>query len=309
MVRRTPAARLRRPPPSRLRYHARVVATVLLAATLAPPPPAWREVRLEARKLWLEAEAAVSVERCPLAVVARDLRTPPLGDAALPATSEVDVVRVRVRLPGGRAERITVWLDAATGAVLQSAKRRFGRGAYWKVRRYTDDGYYEWRTEPDEPGDLALPPPRWSDEFERRVVLDPPTGAVVTDPYALLAAMAQLERATGPVVVATRRGPAVIRLVPSPRRPRPATLAFRWPGGSGTLTVPRPRAVRVQVTPPAGLEPEEVRTGIFGMRGDLEIVLDPRLGIPLEIRGRARHVGRVRVRAVDAELRAPGGRP
>ncbi len=291
----------------------RTLAGFLLAAMAVPPAPGWHEVELSARKLLMRAEARITVERCPVSAVADDLRTPPLGAGVLPTTGMVDVVRVRAELPFGRSERVTVWLDAATGAVLQNTKRRLGRGRYWKVRRYTEDGYYEWRTEPDEPQDLRLPPSRWSDRWEQQVVFDaaPPADTVVTDPYAFLAALRALEALHRPVAVASGGRAVEIRLRRLSRRTVKTKGELHWPDGGRRLERVSARARWVEVAPAPGVDADAVETGLFGLRGTLELLLEPESWTPLQIRGRARSVGRVVIRLEHAELNAavPEERP
>ena len=290
-------------------YHAWVLAAAFFLGTLTlvPPQPAWLEIRLEARKLFLKATATITVERCPAAAVTADLRTPPLGEGVAPETGMVDVVRVNARLPFGRTERIAVWLDAATGAVLQNEKRRYGKDAYWKVRRATDDGYYEWRTEPDLPGETRNPPPAWSDRFERRVVFDPvpPEGTVVTDPYGLVAALPALLRSgrSTAIVSGDRAVPVTIRTLEPRTVSRTARL--RWPGGEGTVRRFTARPVQVRVNPGADVDRRRVRTGVLGLRGDLEILVADETGLPVLIRGRAPSVGKVTVHLAGAALRLP----
>lgn len=285
----------------------RAPAGLLLLALAVPPAPGWHRIDLEARKLLMKAEASIEVERCPVSAVAGDLMTPPLGEAVIPTTGMVDVVEVRAEMPFGRSERVTVWLDAATGAVLQNVKRRFGKGRYWKARRYTTDGFYEWRTEPDEPEDLRLPPPRWSDRWEHQVVFDPAPSAktVVTDPYAFLAALPVLEAQDRPLAVASGGRAVEIRLRRLSRRAVGAKAELHWPGGGRRLKRVLARACWVEVAPGPGVEAGSVETGLFGLRGTLELLLEPDSWTPLAIRGRARSIGRVVIRLERAELNAP----
>lgn len=292
-------------------YHSGMVPAVFLLGVLigGPPAVAWHGIALEAHKLFLKATASVTVERCPLGEVAAELWTPPLGEGAMPESGMVDVVQVRAKLPFGRLERITVWLDPVTGAVLQNEKRRFGKGAYWKVRRATDDGYYEWRTEPDLPGDTRRPPPQWSDRSERHVVFDPPPApsTVVTDPYAFLAALPALEATGRPIAVIAGRSAVPIEIRDAAPRMVRSGATIEWPGGRVRPARLRVRPVQIRVVPPRGTDRRSVRTGVFGMRGDLEILVAETTGLPLVVRGRAPSVGRVTVRLRRAVLDGPSG--
>ena len=286
-------------------------AAFLLAPLLASPPPlAWREIDLEARRFFMEARARITVERCPVDSVAAQLVTPPLGSAVVPVSGMVDVVRIEARLPFHGAERMTVWLDAVTGRALQNEKRRLGKGAYWKLRRMTDDGYYEWRTEPDAPGDAALDPREWSDRVERRVVFDPqpPSGTVVTDPYALLVALPLLESAGRPVAVVAGRLAVPVAFEPGGEATVSAKVRLQWPGGGRTLRRAGVRTVRVRVHPPPGVEEHSVHTGVFGLRGDLEITMTGGTALPIAVRGKVPSLGRLTIHLERAELQvAPEG--
>ena len=284
-----------------------VLSGWLIASAQAP---AWHQVHLTARKLFMKAEASITLERCSVSSVAHDLLTPPLGLAVIPTTGMVDVIRIEADLPFGRSESIVVWVDAATGAVLQNEKRRFGHGDYWKVRRYTGDGYYEWRTEPDLAEDAQRAPPRWSDRWEHQLVLTPPPppGAVVIDPYSILAILPVVEKSAADLYVISRSTAVQVRLKRLSSRDAHGDGLIVWPGGSRDSSFGRATAFRLEVVPKEGVDADDVETGLFGLRGSCEILVDPGTAVPFEIMGKAKSIGRVRIRLDRATLAAPPGR-
>ncbi len=286
----------------------RLLGLVLSGWLIASAPaPTWHQVHLTARKLFMKAEASITVERCSVGSVAADLLTPPLGLAVIPTTGMVDVIRIEADLPFGRSERIVVWVDAVTGAVLQNEKRRFGHGDYWKVRRYTGDGYYEWRTEPDLAEDTQRPPPQWSDRWEHHVVLSPPPppGAVIIDPYSILAILPAVERSRDALYVISRGSAAQVRLRRLSPRDARGRARVVWPGGSRDASFRKANAFRLEVVPTEGVDADDVETGLFGLRGSCEILIDPGTTVPLEITGKAKSIGRVRIRLDRAVLSIP----
>lgn len=286
----------------------RLLGLVLSGWLIASAPaPAWHQVHLTARKLFMKAEASITVERCSVSSVAPDLLTPPLGLAVIPTTGLIDVVRVKADLPFGRSERIVVWVDAATGAVLQNEKRRFGHGDYWKVRRYTGDGYYEWRTEPDLAEDAERPPPQWSDRWEHQLVVEPapPPGGIVIDPYSLLAILSTVKNSQLGLYVISRDTLVQVRLRRLAPRHARGRADVAWPGGSRETSFDLVDAFRLEVVPQAGVDARDVETGLFGLRGSCEILVDPETSLPVEISGRAKSIGRVRIRLDHADLSEP----
>ncbi len=286
----------------------RLLGFVLSGFLIAPAPaPAWHQMHLTARKLFMKAEASITVERCSVNSVATDLMTPPLGIAVIPTTGMVDVVRIDADLPFGRSERITVWVDAVTGTVLQNEKRRFGHDDYWKVRRYTEDGYYEWRTEPDLAEDAKRPPPRWSDRWEHQLVLSPPppTGAVIIDPYSILAILPALQQSRHGLYVISQGVAVQVRLRRLSRRDSRGRAHFAWPGGSRDASFGRANAFRLEVVSNNKVNADDVETGLFGLRGSCGILVDPATTVPFEITGKAKSIGRIRIRLDRAVLSAP----
>jgi len=150
-------------------------------STLAPVP--WRRLELSASKLLLSATTTLLVERVQATQVGAVLWTPPEGVPLPPPGSEVVTLTSVSELPFGRREQTTVWLDAATGAALQGHKVVSGRKAYEKVFRYTEEGFYFWRSSPASKDEERQGPESWSKRKSRlvRTATALPKGVVITD--------------------------------------------------------------------------------------------------------------------------------
>jgi len=158
----------------------------------------------------------------------------------------------------------------------------------------------------DRSGDRRRPPEREAPVREGRLLEGPPR-----DRRWLL----RVENGARPAQRPAPASAAVVGPGRTPDRLRPATGSrnrghgsLRPPGGApGPRALespgrPRQRPVQIRVAPPRGVERGKVRTGVFGMRGDLEILVAEGTGLPVAIRGRAPGIGHVTVRLRRAEL-------
>ncbi len=278
-----------------------------------PPPVPWTRLELAGSKLFLSAATTVTVSRVPASAVAAVLRKTPPGTGPLrPGGKWVDVVHVASRLPLGKSERATVWLDGHDGAVLQMEKLVEGGRPYWKLRRYFAGGYHEWREAPARKEERRLPRDRWSKHTEKTVRWEAalPANGAVTDSYALLYLVTRFltEGGGDPLVLHAASRGRLVRLEARVRgrTERRADFAVTWPGGSERRT-DRRRLLAVHVMPRWVDDPADPRadTGFLGMRGPLEIFVEPGTRIPCRVEGTVKGAGHLVVRLTRAALHGP----
>jgi len=288
------------------------------AATARPScaaPVAWSELRFEAHKLLLTATAVVQSETLPAHAVAGDLRTPPQGEGRAPAGPCVTVLRLSSDVPIGRDETATAWLDADDGGVLQVDKVATGRGAFRKVFRYSDAGFFMWRSAPADDAEERGDPQRWSKRKTEAVTATRPAGDLaLTDSYALLYLVSRVPRERVGVISSAlmfaddRLSEVTFRV--EGLSLREVDLRLDWPGGERRIDEKRLlRRISVAAAPlGAGRREKDVDLGFLGMKGELVVWVDMETGLPVELDGRADTVGRLRVTLERATLREkPGG--
>ena len=224
------------------------------------------------------------------------------------------VLTTRTTLPFGRNEKAVAWLDPATGTAVQVEKLTLGRGAYHKVIRYTTDGTYTWRSEPRDQREASLGPESWTrrKSYWERPSAQVPPGGVLTDSYALLYLVTN-DGLTGPdghLVAYVISDGDLIALDFESAGVSTRFASYEQVEGpdvrrrSGRLPV---RTVTVQGRAMGGADAGKVDLGFLGMQGRLTIYLDVSTGLPVELSGRARDVGRLTVRLENAVLDAVPG--
>jgi hypothetical protein len=296
---------------------AAVVAVAAVGAAAAGSPPIsearvqWTELRFVARKLIFGASTTVSWQQVDATGATADL--PPLPPDLGPAPSGARLVAVTLSsdLPFGRDEKVTAWIDPATGAAVATEKLGTGSKPVRKVQRFGASGLAWWRWEPEK-GQQGLPPDRWG-HFGADTVrwAACPEAPPITDSYALLWLLSAMPRDTAGRVVEARvvtRG----RLVSVDFTAGGLTQIhanFELVAADGSRSRRRePVTVReVRVGARAADEDEsaeDVDLGFLGMRGSLTAYLDLDTGVPVELRGRAGGIGNVRVRLDRAVLAA-----
>ena len=289
------------------------------APTAAPPVPepspaiAWTELRYAAHKLFLSASTTIQTAWVPAAELATLLRRPEKGRAvAVPADGAV-AVSLTSELPFGRDERVTLWLDPASGAALGGEKTTLGGSAYHKFMRFTEGGLYTWRSSPRNAREAARGPEDWTDRSRDLVepAVQPPQGVAVTDPYALLflVSAARLDRKDSSLRLVLLSGDRYVEIALAGGGLSYQRQSFQesWPGGArrrvGNVLV---RTVRGTARAVGAAETtNDVDLGFLGMRGALTLFVEVGTGIPVAFSGRAEYIGNLTVRLTRAVLVAP----
>ena len=303
----------------------RLGVVLLLAATLpgavpadagtpepgAVPPVSWYRLELAARKLFWGARVTIGVRRVPASTVAGELREIPRGAATLRPADLVDLVQVRSKLPFGRSEEATVWLDPATGAVLQSEKLTGRRRPYWKLRRYGPRGYFQWREAPANAREKEKARASWSAKSRDWVAWSPPppANATVTSSYALLYLLSasRLDRKGGRRQLLLSSHGRLVELRFESGKASREDVGFDVVGPEGR----RRRRNRILTRHVQGSArwlghestDEAPDTGFLGMRGPLSVLVEVGTGIPVRIEGRSKGIGRLVVRLRSVALR------
>ncbi len=276
----------------------------------------WTQLRFGASKFFLSATATMGVEQVPADQARSDLRSPPQGTPLDLGTGCLTKITVATKMPFGRSEHVTVWIDPSTGAAEQYEKVASGGSPYHKIGRYTRDGYYLWRTSPADAQESSRPPSAWSHRKSHFSSWggELPKGAVVTDPYALLFLISAASRGepgtTMPAYVYADGHLIELKVADKGTTRTHVSFTESWEGGSrnrkGEVSA---QVVRVSAAGTAGHGGGDVNLGFLGMRGALTILLDPASGVPLAVKGDVEHLGELEARLEKVELRArPSGR-
>jgi len=294
------------------------------AAGGAPPsvtasalaPVLWRELRYSARKFIFTASTSLTAERVPAGTVERLLPRPPKATAIPIPSGDAVAVTTATRLPFGRDETVTLWLDPATGAALGGEKTMLGGNPYHKLLRFTEGGLYTSRAAPASGREDHLGPDRWSDrrQYLTRPAVQPPEAAAVTDAYALLylVSAARLDRKDSSLrlVMLTDEGYVELAFVTGGLSRVRVSFDESWPGGSRQVAETLVRSVRATGHALGTEQPRaDVDLGFLGMRGALTLFVEVGSGIPVVFSGRAEHVGNLTVRLDRAVLTAAPADP
>lgn len=295
----------------------RLAAAALLVATAAgatPAPldagkPRWERLDFAASRLLLTASARVDARLLPAAAVAPLLLPTPAGIPVAPAGPEV--VEMLYTASGlGLASVTTLYLDPASGAALQRRQVDTSGGERVRVYRFTDAGAYHYTRRPAGREQRKLPPEQWTDLSEgMRPYPAGAAGRPVTEATALLwlVAAGPLGKAGDRMEALTFSRRQVHRVTAEVTGERQVQVDFtetdagatrRRRGDIGVLVV---RVRGAALDPADGDESFE----LLGLRGDLELLLEPRQRLPLALRGRIKVLGDVTVELRAAVLRQP----
>jgi len=271
-------------------------------ALLDPARVGWSEIRMTASKLLLTAEARLTLRTLSGEAAANDLRpvtaagfTPlPPGDEVLELTYDAGGV--------GRQSSLVLWMDPYSGAALQRIQHDQGGRLRWRVYRFGREGAYQQTRWPATAAEENLKPARWTRTSQGlRAYPVAPGGKPVVEPtgllYAIAAAALDKPGDRLELLVFRRRDTQLVRIDVLPPSPVAVHYDELWPTG----TVERdeqvlPVRLSVQGLPVPGSKPGDDELELLGLRGKLELLLDPATRAPLELSGDVRILGKVTLR-------------
>jgi hypothetical protein len=292
-----------------------VVLSLWTASTLAATggtasEVSWTELRYGARKLLLTAHTEIRVDTLSAREAAAALREVPGGGGIPAGAGSVARITLDTRMPFGREETVTTWVRAGDGTALQTEKLREGKG-YWKLIRYTADGFYQWRAEAQTRAEKALGHEAWGKQRESRHdwKARPRVGVPVIDSYALLylISAARLDRAGRELVVALEADDRLVQLRFVGAEVRSHDVDFVRTGRGRDEQVEgaiRVRALWGEATALGEQVEGDVATGLLDMKGPVTVLVEEGSGIPVEVQGRVDGIGELKVK-LEEVVRSP----
>ncbi len=269
---------------------------------LDPARVGWSEIRMTASRLFLTAEATLAVRTVPAATVLPDLLA---IDAAgfTPVMPGKDVLELRYDTrAAGRQSRLLLLMDPYSGAALQGTNHDQDAKPRLRIYRFGLEGAYQRTRWPASPEEKTLKPSHWTrtDEGLRTYPVPPGKHAVV-EPEGLLYAIAAapLDRPGDSIelLIFRRRDTQTVRVEVLP--PREITVRYDelWPRGAvqraGTVM---PLRLALTGLPVPGGNPEDDDLELMGLRGQLELLLEPTTRAPLQLSGNVKIIGKVTLR-------------
>jgi hypothetical protein len=307
------------------RYSIGALTLLALVAAIYAAPPApdtttatgqvcWSELVFKARKLLLSATAILRFEQLEPADILREV---PRGKSFPVGESKILLVSMSNQLPFGRDEKVSAWLDSGSGAALQSEKLVTGSKQYWKLRRYGPKGFFQWRSEPSGKAEKKLDRSAWTRTSDYWVHWDqnPPEGVAVCDSYALLylisaARLDQPETSLKTIIFSKKK---LVELEFKPGRRLSHKVSYTEMRGkarkrrSGRIWVREVKGTGKPLS--GGGNGKDVDLGFLGMKGELTVLLEEGTGVPIEVRGKADNIGKLRVVLQRVTLQARPGKP
>ena len=267
------------------------------------PALTWSRLQFSAAKMFAKGEAEILVSEIGRAEA--NLITAP-GRKAIERRGSLLHFELHSEF-SGRRSTIDLWLDDEAKA-LQRRKRRYGRKAYEKTWRFTDEGIYSLRLSPLHSEEARRSSEHWGqiEDFFYPVPQDAGCRRTTT-PSALfyLASSKSLESGDRIEFCAmSRKTLSRVQLKVEDREQ--VAVAYRATGASkpvaGTV-----EALRMVVTADPAAPGGEREFEFLGLEDDIEIFVEVENRLPIEVRGRLPILGKVEVKLRSVDWRDGAG--
>jgi len=275
-------------------------------APFDPGQPAWTQLQFEASKFFVTASAKVEARLRPGAGIASELLDTPSGEP-VPAGGEV-LEMIYTARGLGKTSVTTLWADPLTGAALQRRALDTSGDLRERIYRFADIGGYHYTRRPADARERQLAPEQWSDRSEGlRAYPAAAIGKPVTENTALLwlAAAADLRRPGERIELLAFARRHVNRVVMELAARRPMRVDYtlrRGEVGERRRGEVNALVLHIRGSPLGAGADDREDFELLGLRGDLELLLDPDGHIPLQLRGNVKILGNITIRLREAVL-------
>lgn len=265
---------------------------------LDPARPQWSEVHFTGSKLFITARASIRQQLLPgTAIVGRLIDEATEEGRPVPAGPEV--VEVLYDASGlGRRSRIALLMDPVSGAALQREQHDYEGRLRYRVYRFTDRGAWH-ETRWPRAGEESLPPADWTEHSDGLRPYSPElVGETILEPNGLLYAVAAgTVAAPGDemeLLMFQRRAVHRVRVVAEGWRELRTTHEVLRPAGAERPSA-RTKVLRIMLEGET-LDGDDEEFELLGLRGRLELLMDPETRVPLQLSGNVKILGNVTLR-------------
>lgn len=295
-----------------LRFLAAALASLFpfaaTAADLNPDRINWSQLSFHASKFFVSIDADVFLSDVPPDVIEGALTEPGEGEAvAVAGPSKALVFTTGIM---GRKTRAAVLLNAEDGATLQRTSHDSGKRNRHRIYRYTDIGAYQKTWWPVGEDEENLPIDQWRkwSKYEEgmRPFAEAVHGEIVTDPGALLyiVGTAPLKKAGDRVDIYAYARKNVHRVTIEVAGMEEIKVNYEQQGGPGAgQKKGKVDALKLLVRGDMvddGDSDDEFE--LLGLRGDIDIHIDPVTRAPIQIKGDVKIAGKAVMRLTRIKL-------
>lgn len=268
----------------------------------------WSDLSFHASKFFISIDADVALSDVPVGDVEGLLTAPGEGNAVPVQGPTKELVFTTAAF--GRQTRAAVLLNAEDGATLQRTSHDSGKRNRHRIYRYTDVGAYQktwWPVGDEEEG---LPTDQWQQwskyEEGMRPFAEAVHGQIVTDPGALLyiVGAAPLNEAGDSIEILAYARKNVHRVQVEVAGMEQIKVKYDQQGGANPgRKKGKMNALKLLV------RGEMIDDGdsddqfeLLGLRGDIDIHIDPETRVPLQIEGNVKIAGHAVMRLTRLQL-------
>lgn len=270
----------------------------------APQAEGWSYLEYRASKLFLTATSKIELAKAS----AEETRATLLASTeGTPRPVDGNLLRISLETSfAGRRSTEDIWFDGDSGSALQRRKTRHRRAkSYIKTSRFQQEGTAWERLSPAE-GEADKPSEVWSKRQQKWFPLPPGQGAGtrndclhIADPiqlfYLLSAFPWQSEPEGFQLCIFSRDTYSLLSASVAAREPLETCYSINGAEAIEETVETLHLNIEAQVLP-GQAEPRAFE--LMGMEGDVDIYLDPKSGIPVQISGDLSSLGRVDVKLV-----------
>ena len=261
---------------------------------LDPSRVDWTSLSYKTRVLFFGMNIDVQMNQIPLATSKAALVTPKYGEGAMPQTDPSFRIDLNTKILG-RKSFIRLWFDP-DGSAFQRTQTDTGKKHRVKTYRILKNGFYSFQAKPKE-GEEKLPPNEWTDigEGNNKFNKLPPTGTIITEPTALYylvsASPLNMPGDKFEQYIFTKHGIYKLDLHAIDYQNIEVNFKSNQSGKKNTVYNDEFRTLHIRMNGVAIDPASQDDFDLLGLKGDIDLYLDPETRVLVQISGKIDIVG------------------
>ena len=255
---------------------------------LDPSRVKWTSLDYKTRLLFFGMKIKVQMNQISLATSKTALLTPKHGEGTMPQTDPSYRIDLDTNILG-RNSFVSLWFDP-DGTAFQRTQTDTGKKHRVKTYRILKNGYSSLQAKPRE-GEKDLPPNKWTDIGEGKKQFNslPPTGTTIAEPTALyyLVSASPLNKPGDKFeqYIFTKHGIYRLDLHAVDYQDIDVKFEINQRGKKTTTDNDEFKTLRIRVNGVAIDPSAEGDFDLFGLKGDIDLYLDPETRVLVQISG------------------------
>ncbi len=273
----------------------------------------WTDLSFRAKKFWVEVSSDIRLRTVAASELKAVLLNPPHGDPIHPQSPKVAQLTIHTTIDPRFRSAVNIenqiWFDPLDASALGRIRMRRGEDDFKKAYRFTEQGVYRHRIEPQNKNQARLAPEQWTDTKDSFYAYNPKKQrcSLISERSVLIYILNAMAVAndSAPFTFCAFGKRQLHRVQIRNQGLQPIKVKYSEKGPSGEQRIEGTvKALKFAISGTSLLEErgEAENFSFLGLHRDIVVFIEPTSGLPLQISGIIPSMGKAELKLNRVEL-------